>query len=127
MRKDIEYWGPGFPVKLLGFPAYKDEGWYGPDVPLNKLEFLIARKVIERPRLLTGDELAFLRALADLTRSEAARKLGVTRRTLINWEDRGKRRIGAQPLVHLGLRAAFYRWLFPDLAIATSSLEFATD
>jgi DNA-binding XRE family transcriptional regulator len=122
MKRDIEYWGTGFSVRLIGFPVYEDDGWYGPDVPMTKLEFLIARKIIERPNLLAGDELAFLRALADLTRSEAARKLGVTRRTLINWEERGKKPIGAPPLVHLALRVRFFEWLFPGRDLPVGAL-----
>jgi transcriptional regulator with XRE-family HTH domain len=127
MKKSIDYWGTGFRVRLIEFPVYEDEGWFGPDVPLNPLHEVIARKLLARQRLLTGDELAFLRALADLTRSEAARRLGVTRRTLINWEDRNELPIGAQPLVHLGLRAAFFGWLFPDHPVRTSAMHLATD
>jgi DNA-binding XRE family transcriptional regulator len=122
MKKDIEYTGTGFSVRLVGFPVYEDDAWYGPDVPMYKLYRVIAARLIERPNLLTGAELAFLRALADLTRSEAARKLGVTRRTLINWEDRGKKPIGAPPLVHLALRARFFEWLFPGQDLPARAL-----
>jgi transcriptional regulator with XRE-family HTH domain len=123
--KKIEYWAEGFPVILIDFPAYEDEGEFFPDVPLTSLGRAIASKVIAKPNLLTGDELAFLRAIAHLTRSEAARKLGVTRRTLINWEDRGKRPIGAPLLVHLALRVRFFGWLFPgqDLPAGALGLE----
>jgi transcriptional regulator with XRE-family HTH domain len=127
MKKDIDYWGCGFPVRLLGFPVYEDEGWYGPDVPLGTLERLVARRVITKAQLLTGGELYHLRALADLSRSEAARKLGVTRRTLINWEERQDDPIGAPPLVHLGLRARFFGWLFPGEALPADALELVTE
>ena len=112
MRKDINYWGSGFLVRLLDFPAYKDGRWYGPDVQMNRLHALIALKVIEKPFLLTGNELAFLRAVAELSRSEAARQLGVTRRTLINWEEEGDHGIKARPISHLGLRAFFHSQIF---------------
>ena len=127
IRKKIEYWAEGFPVILIDFPAYEDEGEFFPDVPLTSLARAIARRVIERPNLLTGDELAFLRALAGFTRSEAARKLGVTRQTLINWEDRGKKPIGAPPLVHLALRVRFFEWLFPGQDLPADSLGLAAE
>jgi transcriptional regulator with XRE-family HTH domain len=127
MKRDIEYWGAGFLVQLLDFPVYEDEGWYGPDVPLNRLHLIISRRIIAKPHLLTGAELAELRGMADLTRSEAARKLGVTRRTLINWEERQDDPIGAPPLVHLGLRARFFGWLFPGEAQPAEALKLVPE
>jgi DNA-binding XRE family transcriptional regulator len=117
MRKNMEYWGNGFLVRLINFPVYEDQGWFGPDVQMNHLEKIIALRVIEKPFLLTGNELSFLRALADLSRSEAARLLGITRRTLINWEEEGDLPIRARPIMHLGLRAYFYGRIFKDAAM----------
>jgi DNA-binding XRE family transcriptional regulator len=123
MRKDIDYWGSGFLVRLMDFPAYKDGRWYGPDVQMNRLHALIALKVIEKPFLLSGNELAYLRGVAELSRSEAARQLGVTRRTLINWEEEGDRPIKARPIMHLGLRTFFFAKIFKESAMPSEAMR----
>ncbi|MCZ6552221.1 MAG: hypothetical protein O7A67_00335 [SAR324 cluster bacterium] len=112
-RKELIYHGAGFPVRLVNFPCYEDEDGYAPEYPLMRLQTVIAYHVIQKPNLLTGNEFAFLRAVADLSRSETARRLGKARRTVINWEEKGDSAIGADPLVHLVLRQFFYAWIFP--------------
>ena len=121
--RDIDYWGTGFKVRLLNVPCYKDEGEFFPDIPLIDLQYLVARKVILNQYLITGNEVSLLRAVADLTRSEAARKLGKTRRTLINWEEQGDKPISADPLIHLSLRLLFYSWIFPGAALPKQILH----
>lgn len=132
IRKEIAYWGTGFKLILLNFPYYEDEGAYLPDVPFRSLHKFIAHKIIEKPTLLTGCEFSFLRANAELNRSEAARKLGITRRTLINWEEQEDTFIKAAGIAQLGIKLLFYRWIFPGnnqidsnhiLVDATESLE----
>ena len=114
-RKEIDYWGTGFRVTLLNFPCYEDEGAYLPDVPFRSLHKFIAYKIIENQTLLTGSELLFLRATAELNRSEAARKLGITRRTLINWEEQEDQLIKAASVAQLGIRMLFFTWIFPEI------------
>ncbi len=113
--KKIDYWGTGFKVVLLNFPCYENEGAYLPDVPLRALHKFVAYKVIDKPTLLTGNEFSFLRASVELNRSEAARKLGITRRTLINWEEQEDRFIKAPGIAQLGIRLLFFRWIFPGI------------
>ena len=120
-RKEIEYWGTGFRVVLLNFPYYEDEGTYLPDVPFRSLHKFIAYKIIEKPILLTGSELLFLRATAELNRSEAARKLGITRRTLINWEEQENRLIKAAGVAQLGIKMLFFTWIFPEISQINSN------
>ena len=112
IRAEVEYWGAGFLVNLLKFPCYEEDGVYIPAVPFGFLHKAIALEVLKKPHLLTGNEIAFLRAQGGMTRSEAARKLGVTRRTLINWEEKNDRPIKATPLAHLGARCLFLAWVF---------------
>lgn len=112
-RKEIDYWGAGFLVKLRNFPVYVDEGEHLPDVPLGRLHRAIAYEVIKKPHLLTGNELAFLRSQSDLTRSEMARRVGVTRRTLINWEETLDGPIKTPPIAQLGIRCVCASWIFP--------------
>lgn len=123
-RKKIEYWAEGFLVNLVDFPVYEDEGAYFPDVPLTTLGRAIGYAVLTRPTLLRGRDVRFLRTLADLSRSQTARELGVTRRTLINWEDSGNGTIGAFPLMHLALRCFFFRRIFADRSVPRELLEW---
>lgn len=120
-RKEIEYWGTGFYVKLLNFPAYEDEGSFLPDVSLGLLHKFIGMQVILKPYLLTGSELSFLRSLADLSRSEAARKIGITRRGLINWEEMRDEPFKSQPIAHLGIRVFFSPWISPNSETITGN------
>jgi len=110
----LEYSGTGFKVILAGFPVYEDDGEVFPNVGPIALHRVIARALLSRPGLLTGADLSFLRAHADLTRSECARRLKITRRTLIPWEDSGKKRIAAPPLKHVSLKVFFAKQLFPQ-------------
>ena len=119
--KQLVYSGTGFKVILLNFPVYQDDGEWLPDVGPMELHRVIARELLARPSLLTGNELSFLRAHADLTRSECARQLGVTRRTLITWENARDKGIAARPPQHVGLKAYFAkvilpRWMLPEAA-----------
>lgn len=121
-RNEIKYIGTGFPVLLLNFPAYEDEGRCLPDVPLGRLHRAIAYCVITRQTFISGAELSFLRSQADLNRSEAARRLGITRRTLINWEERGDQQIKAPPISHPGIRLFFFSRIFPDGSIKAADM-----
>lgn len=119
---EIEYWGAGFPVRLVDFPAYKEDGVFVPDVAYGRLHRVIALHVVEKPQLLIGAEVGFLRGLAELNRSEAARRLGITRRTLINWEEAGQKPIRAPSISHLGIRAFFAASIFPSGVLDVSRL-----
>ena len=111
-KKEIEYWGTGFKVKLSNFPSYQDDGHHLPDVPLGLLHKLIALKTILKPHLLSGYEMVFLRSLSDMSRSKTAREFGITRRTLINWEENGDQSPKTLPIIHLAIRLMFYSWIF---------------
>ena len=131
-KKAIDYLGTGFLVKLLGFPTYVDDGEYMPDAPLGRLHKAIAYEIIKNPHLLTGNELAFLRAQASLSRSEMARRMGVTRRTLINWEETLDDPIKASLIAQLGIRCVCAVWIFPtdnsfprEIADSTLSSDIA--
>jgi DNA-binding XRE family transcriptional regulator len=110
--KDIRYWGAGFLVTLRHFPMRSDSRRV-PDVRFGKLHRLISWRVLTKPGRLTGSQLYFLRAHLDINRSVMARMLGITRRTLINWEDRDHSPITAPPLVELAIRQVFTSLLFP--------------
>lgn len=121
-RKEIDYWGTGFCVKLLNFPVYEDEGSFLPDVSLGMLHKFIGMQVISKPYLLTGNEFSFLRSLADLSRSEAARKIGITRRALINWEEMRDEPFKTRAIAHLGIRVFFSPWVSPNSEAITGNI-----
>ena len=121
-RNEMDYWGTGFLVKLRNFPCYEDEGGYAPDFPLLTLQKIIAYHVLRKSFLLTGNELAFLRATADLNRSESAKKLGITRRTLINWEEQLDEPIRAASLAQLSIKLFYLTWIFPGEKTIESEL-----
>jgi DNA-binding XRE family transcriptional regulator len=123
MQKQIAYTGTGFEVILENFPTYEDDGEVLPDVGPSRLHRVIAYELLSRSVFLTGSDVAFLRAHADLTRSECARRMDITRRTLITWENARKRKIPAKPLRHVWLKAFFAQLLFPNWRLPQAALQ----
>jgi len=123
IRDRIEYTGTGFPVVLLNFPAYQDGATHFPDVGPMGLHRIIATELLSREGFLSGRELRFLRAHLDLSRSECARKLGITRRTLITWEETGAKILPTAPLNHVSVKVILARLLAPELRLPDAALR----
>jgi DNA-binding transcriptional regulator YiaG len=122
VRDWIEYKGTGFAVRLVGFPAYEDDGARLPDVGPQGLHRVIALELLSREGLLAGRELRFLRAHLDLSRSECARRLHITRRTLITWEEMGAKPLPTAALNHVSVKLILARLLAPELRLPDASL-----
>jgi DNA-binding XRE family transcriptional regulator len=110
-------------VVLSGFPAYEDEGEWFPDVGPRALHRIVACELLSRGGFLTGRDLVFLRTHAELSRSECARRLGVTRRTLITWEETAAKPLPTAALNHVSIKVILARLLAPEAKLPDAALR----
>jgi DNA-binding transcriptional regulator YiaG len=84
---------------------------------ITKLRNQLAAVILGSPERLPAKQLSFLRRYLDLTQQELAKKMGITRKTVSQWESKG----GISPQHDLILRLLVYTRLDaayrPELAV----------
>lgn len=136
LQKSHTYEGLGFPVVLEDVPVVHARGLSYPDVDFNKLQRDVFRSLAEKPGLLAGNELRFIRLYSETNASNFARRFGVTSTQLRRWESTGNEATGMSwsvekdlrlfILAHLGIRPKEFAELYGKLEHAPRRRRMAS-
>ena len=77
-RETFIFRGLGFPIKLVNVPMRKMVGEWVLDVDFDQLQLTVLCGLLEKPALLNGDELKFIRKYLDLSTTEFGKIFGVS-------------------------------------------------
>jgi len=78
--------GLGFPIKLVNVPMRKMVGEWVLDVDFDQLQLTVLCGLLEKPALLNGDELKFIRKYLDMSTTEFGKIFGVSHVAVVKWE-----------------------------------------
>jgi DNA-binding XRE family transcriptional regulator len=85
-RETFIFRGLGFPIKLVNVPMRKMAGEWVLDVDFDQLQLTVLCGLLEKPALLNGDELKFIRKYLDMSTTEFGKIFGVTHVAVVKWE-----------------------------------------
>lgn len=100
--ENISGWSGLSYVVLLGMPMKRSKDSGVPDMPDDKINKLIAQKIIQSQVPIKGRELQILRAATRLSLNSFANKIGVTYGAVYYWEKNIKKRL--QPFQEVAIR-----------------------
>lgn len=121
-KEKFVYHGAGFPVTLLHVPFKKlgkDEILY---VSSEQLDLAIAKLVLLKPAILTGNEVRFLRAMINESMEKFSSHFNNSPATIKNWEDRKDEAISTSYEIDFAIRSTVASVLRIDHQITTNFL-----
>jgi transcriptional regulator with XRE-family HTH domain len=92
-HKEYIYEGLGFPVKLHNVVMVQDRDYVYPLISLNEITLKVAMQLIHRHEKLDGARLKFLRKFCQASLDDFAKRLGVSKTTILNWEKSSRNKI----------------------------------
>ena len=84
-KKYVDH-GFGFPICLHNVPMVKVRGVWTPDVNYNELTRAVAISLASSKKLLTGNQIKFIRQFFEMTLKDFGARFNVSHPAVIKWE-----------------------------------------
>src|SRR5579872_6426567 len=102
--KRFIYNGLGFPVVLVNVFLVKKRNIWTPAIDYNKLQKQVLLALTQKPIVLTGNEVHFIRTYFEMTLENFGKHFGVTHVAVLAWEKMGDKPAKINPTTDLCIR-----------------------